>query len=639
MKLPGRRHLVTVSAVAAALCLYDPVDPDAMAMVQQDRGLQGRAAALTAISKGRDYALLFATDQYIDPAWRSLRNPLRDARTIAAELSDSYGFTEATVVPNPSLKVIFDTLDEYLRKRRFADTDQLFIFFAGHGLYRPELDLGFIVASDSKAPDLDRPNQSFFPFATLYRYVDRIRAKHIFLVLDVCHGGTFADAMAMRGDPPRSDYDLASPAERVSRILQRTTRKFLTSGGNEYVPDGSGAHSPFAAKFIEALRRRGPDGIVTATDIYQVVRNVRPNMPILGDFGQYEPVSDFAFVAKSVPLAAPPPTVSRDVPIAPATRAGVQRLATIGYVDFKRLTDGKSNAPAAAGLKLGDPALDAALRASGTSFVFSAQDSGLVWADTGLDLTAAIQRRLNDPRAPVAVGAALAQIRAGVVDVQSLASTTKLGNSLSQRVQAVDAARQAEAQKTAQGEFAAVLLPVLERRAVSAGLDVIFSKADAGFAWAAADMDVSAAVAADLDALYGRPAPAPPAVPHPAPSSDFGYADVQRIANMSVLGKAFAARVKTLQETTVKQLAFLTEPARSRRAAEANKEQETLQSQLQLEFQAELMPVFESVARAKRRRVVLSVGDGGLLWVNTNADMTGALIQALDAATSKRKTP
>ena len=155
-----------------------------------------------------------------------------------------------------------------------------------------------MVASDSKAPDVDRTNSSYLSYAELYRLVNSIPVHHTFLVLDVCHGGTFGEAVTMRGEVRRSDYDELTGPERISRILERTTRKFLTSGGNEYVPDGSGAHSPFAAKFIEALRTPGDDRLITASEIYQVVRYVRPNSPVFGDFGKYEPVSDFIFVAK-----------------------------------------------------------------------------------------------------------------------------------------------------------------------------------------------------------------------------------------------------------------------------------------------------------------------------------------------------
>jgi hypothetical protein len=343
-RLDPRRRAVRTSfshPMRAFLPIAAPLTAAVMAVLagysvgaQQPRGLR-TTPEQPAIAKGRDYALLFATDQYKDRAWRPLRNPLRDATAIAEELQENYGFTEARVVRNPTHSQILNTLKEYLDKRRFEDNDQLFIFFAGHGLYRPQLDLGYIVASDSKGPDDDPTDQSYLSFETLYRYVDRIRAKHIFLVLDVCHGGTFAEAMAMRGDPARSDYDAATPTERVSRILRRTTRKYLTSGGNEYVPDGSGAHSPFAAKFLEALRRRTSEGILTATDVYQVVRQVRPNEPVFGDFGKYEPVSDFVFVATaSAPVNTAPPSSSTDrrIPPPPADRAEARPLTEVAAI-------------------------------------------------------------------------------------------------------------------------------------------------------------------------------------------------------------------------------------------------------------------------------------------------------------------
>jgi hypothetical protein len=77
------------------------------------------------------------------------------------------------------------------------------------------------------------------------------------------------------------------------------TRKFLTSGGKQYVSDGiPGQHSPFAKAFIEALRYKGGrDGILTLSEITPFVEKLKIT-PRAGEFGDNAPGSDFVFVAR-----------------------------------------------------------------------------------------------------------------------------------------------------------------------------------------------------------------------------------------------------------------------------------------------------------------------------------------------------
>src|SRR5262249_57607812 len=58
--------------------------------------------------------------------------------------------------------------------------------------------------------------------------------------------------------------DEVDDTEFLKRKLKYDARQLLTSGGKEYVPDGiAGHHSPFAARFLDALATRGgPDGIL-----------------------------------------------------------------------------------------------------------------------------------------------------------------------------------------------------------------------------------------------------------------------------------------------------------------------------------------------------------------------------------------
>jgi len=136
--------------------------------------------------KGKDYALLIATDNYQN--WPRLNNPIHDAKTIADDLRSNYGF-ETEILQNPTKDEIVGALRKY-RDRKYSDEDQLLVFFAGHGYYSEELKEGFIVAADSaKSDNTLGANESQLSNTMLAKILDVMPCKHIFLVLDTGSGG------------------------------------------------------------------------------------------------------------------------------------------------------------------------------------------------------------------------------------------------------------------------------------------------------------------------------------------------------------------------------------------------------------------------------------------------------------------
>ena len=243
--------------------------------------------------EGVDYALLFATNQY--DSWNTLINPINDAGTIADELNSSYGF-HTELFENLPQTDILTKLREYAQKQ-YKDDDQLFIFFAGHGLFDEVFGEGFIVVKDSKSKLEDKGKISYISHERLKTIVNSIPCKHICLVLDVCFGGTF-DPLIAQADRGGDEYEV-SRTEFIQRKMKFETRRYLTSGGKEYVPDGRPGHySPFAGKFLEALRcYGGKDAILTLGEILNFVEKVSPE-PRGGAFGNNEPGSDFIFIAR-----------------------------------------------------------------------------------------------------------------------------------------------------------------------------------------------------------------------------------------------------------------------------------------------------------------------------------------------------
>ncbi len=240
-----------------------------------------------------DYALLFGIDEY--DSWPNLINPVNDATTIGKELEESYGF-KVDLVINPTKKGILDKLLEYAKKS-YLEHDQLFIFFAGHGQFDPFFSQGYLVCKDSDKND--EVKLGYFSHANLREIVNNIPSKHTFLAIDACFGGTIDPLIARSGDRGGDDiYNELTQTEYIQRKLRFKTRKYLTSGGKEYVPDGRpGRHSPFASKILEALRNYGGrDKIITLPELMGYLDKINPE-PRTGGFGDNEPGSDFVFVA------------------------------------------------------------------------------------------------------------------------------------------------------------------------------------------------------------------------------------------------------------------------------------------------------------------------------------------------------
>lgn len=240
-----------------------------------------------------DYALIIATNDYKD--WSDLTNPVNDAKAIATELKDNYGF-KVEALYNASKNEIVTKIREYAKKN-YGPDDQLFIFIAGHGQFDEIGKDGYIVAKDSKLND--ETYDTYIPFSVLRTTIDNNPAKHVFLTMDVCFGGTFDQAIAKRGDDRDQMYSDIPQAEYISKKLKFKTRMYMTSGGKQYVPDGRpGKHSPFASKFLESLRGYGGAyRVLTASKIWLSVETAKPE-PKFGTFGDNEPGSEFVFQAR-----------------------------------------------------------------------------------------------------------------------------------------------------------------------------------------------------------------------------------------------------------------------------------------------------------------------------------------------------
>jgi len=272
------------------------------------RGLNDDEGAGTPSGGGaqKNYALFFADNIYDDNnTWHNLSNPISDATALAQLLEDDFGF-QVEVVKNANKKDIENKLREY-RNRGYGPNDQLMIFFAGHGIYYPDANMGYLVAKDSREPSQADPNfNTYLSYSDLGNlYLKNMKCRRIFLVLDACYAGSFFEEKGYHRGPQIPGNDL-SVQQRLGMLKKNASGKSyykgISSGGKETVEDGKkDQHSPFAGGLIAMLNAAIGSQYVTADAIIGEIQNYHPGntTPSSGTFNYSDPQGLFIFEAKT----------------------------------------------------------------------------------------------------------------------------------------------------------------------------------------------------------------------------------------------------------------------------------------------------------------------------------------------------
>lgn len=183
---------------------------------------------------GRYYALLIAVEDYDDPMINDLDKPIRDAGKLFDVLVNEYLFEKADVIflKNPGREEIISTLDRL--EKQLTRSDNLLIFYAGHGYWNETSEKGFWLPSDASKQN----TANWIANSTLSDYIRSIPAKHTLLIADACFSGSIFKTRAAF-----SGQDLSA-----IKLYELTSRKAMTSGTLTEVPDKS--------VFIEFLVKR-----------------------------------------------------------------------------------------------------------------------------------------------------------------------------------------------------------------------------------------------------------------------------------------------------------------------------------------------------------------------------------------------
>lgn len=222
--------------------------------------------------------LLIAVDRY--DHWPRLRGAVAGAEKFEEVLAHRNGLQSSQVTTLVNSTANTANIERTLRSfapdgtRELGSDDRLIIYFAGHGVYDPMTESGYLIPVDAAADG----TSGCLSYDLLTRMCRAIVARHILVVVDACFAGA-----GLRGD-----HLEVTPNLRVLRRLhQRPSRQLMASGGLEPVDDaGFGGLSPFTWALTSTIMDFDQP-VATTEQIFSRIRNiVSDNANQLTEFGQ-----------------------------------------------------------------------------------------------------------------------------------------------------------------------------------------------------------------------------------------------------------------------------------------------------------------------------------------------------------------
>jgi WD40 repeat protein len=202
----------------------------------------GVAYSGTDLQFGNYYALIIGIDNY-SGQWIPLKNAVSDARAISQILKNKYKLDYLKELYNDQatrLNIIKEL--EWL-VQNVQPTDNLLIYYSGHGEFNQALNKGYWVPVDAVAAS----TSYYISNSDIQTFLGGIKSKHTLLISDACFSGDI-----FRGSTVSIPFEESE--KYYAKVNNISSRKALTSGGIEPVLDGGKeGHSVFAYYLLKAL--------------------------------------------------------------------------------------------------------------------------------------------------------------------------------------------------------------------------------------------------------------------------------------------------------------------------------------------------------------------------------------------------
>jgi WD40 repeat protein len=204
--------------------------------------------------KGKYYSLIIGINDY--KYIQKLETAKKDAAEVERLLRERYGF-ETKLIINATRMDILNTINDF--RKKLKEEDNLLIYYAGHGDYDKITDKAYWLPVDAER---DNP-ANWIMSDDITTNIRRIVSKHILIVSDSCYSGTFVRRVVTDLSVVKSDREGF-----IKRMIEKTSRTLMASGGNEPVLDvGGSGHSIFAEAFLKGLKEVD-ENVFTADELF-----------------------------------------------------------------------------------------------------------------------------------------------------------------------------------------------------------------------------------------------------------------------------------------------------------------------------------------------------------------------------------
>lgn len=181
------------------------------------------------LKETKNYLLVIANQDYVEEGINDLDNPLIDAKRLTKILLEKYTFEKnyTTFLENPNRGDIIKAFDKLAQQ--VSSTDNLVIFYAGHGTWDEQLKKGYWLPKNAKLKD----RSDWFSNSDLRDYIGGINSKHTLLIADACFSGSIFKTRDAFANSRGTDANVAL------ELFKLTSRQAMTSGAMKSVPDKS----------------------------------------------------------------------------------------------------------------------------------------------------------------------------------------------------------------------------------------------------------------------------------------------------------------------------------------------------------------------------------------------------------------
>ncbi|HXQ70032.1 MAG TPA: caspase family protein [Pyrinomonadaceae bacterium] len=229
---------------------------------------------------GRKYALVIGVSRYKfhEGGLKDLQYADSDSRSIAEFLKTSAGFKDSDISylenENATVENVRAAVDLFLERAR--EDDLIFLFLAGHGAQDPFDPRNlYLILHDSKVTNMPRTALNMAELQA--RFIDRLRAKQMVILIDACHSGGVdpAEKSSFRQLERSENNTFNIYAE---KLFSGESRALLTSSDvNEVSEEGGqwgGGHGVFTWAILEGLRGVADvnrDRVITTGELFDFV--------------------------------------------------------------------------------------------------------------------------------------------------------------------------------------------------------------------------------------------------------------------------------------------------------------------------------------------------------------------------------